>query len=77
MDRVKNPQGRPDWLAAKLLERVIGQSSDQRLKFVHSAVKNELETLLLKTIGPRTKRGRQVKELLEKGKALVREIQAA
>jgi len=76
MDRVKNPEGRPDWLLAKIVERAVKQSSDPRIKISYSVVKHDFETLLLKVIGPRTKRGRQVKDLIDKGRSVLREIQA-
>jgi hypothetical protein len=77
MSRVRNPQGRPDWLLAKLLEHSVSMSSDPRVKTSYSIVRHDVEELLLRVLGPRTKNGRKVKELIEKGKAVLREVQAA
>jgi hypothetical protein len=77
MDRVRKPQGRPDWLFAKVLEKAVSQSQDETVKTAYLVVRNDLERLLMTSLGPRTKRGKQVRALLEKAKQVLREVQAA
>jgi len=71
---VKDPIGRVDWLAAKLLEehakRKGGIYAD-----LHLAFKPELEGLLKRSLGPKNKTAREIRKYVAKGQELLRKVQ--
>jgi len=74
MDRVRNPQGRADWLAANLLREAIKRKNDPALKAAYAVSKGEVEDLLKKVLGPKTTLGRQVKKAIQTGRELMQEM---
>ena len=61
LQRVKNPTGRMDWLAANLLKRAVENSSNPLLKAVYAEVGPQLEGLIVKNLGPKNKTMRRIR----------------
>jgi hypothetical protein len=74
MERVRNPQGRADWLAANLLKEAVKRTNDPVLKVAHVVSRNEVEDLLKRVLGPKTAAGRSVKRLIEIGREVAQEL---
>jgi len=76
MERVRNPQGRADWLAAKLLREGVRRSNSRLLSMAFEQSRGELENLLKDVLGPRTKAGREVKRIVKTGREILGELSA-
>ena len=51
--RVKNPQGRIDWLVAQLLGEVVKKRRDPLLTAAYEEFQPEIERALVRFVGPR------------------------
>ena len=58
IERVKNPTGRLDWLAGKLVERLVERSEHPVLKALHQEFRADLEALLTRYVGPHNREAR-------------------
>jgi hypothetical protein len=67
LQRVKNPTGRLDWLAAKLIERAVQNRKNPVLSAVYAELQPGVETLLRAHLGPRNRKLREVKKHIEAG----------
>jgi len=75
LQRVKDPTGRLDWLAAKLVERVVEQKQNPLLAAVYAEVRKPLEDLLRANLGPRNRKMREVRKHIEAGQKILRASQ--
>lgn len=71
LQRVKNPTGRLDWLAAKLLERAIELRKDPVLTAFYDEVRQPLEQALRSTLGPRNRKLRTVRKCITEGQKML------
>jgi hypothetical protein len=76
MDRVRNPQGRADWLAASCLKEVVRRSSNPALAAAYQMSRGEVEDLLKSVLGPKTAAGRKVKKAIQTGKEILGELRS-
>ena len=74
---VKNPQGRADWLASKLLERTVVENGDPLIALIHREFAPHIDIILRQTIGPKTKHGRAIKKYVTEGRRLMGEVAKA
>ena len=74
LQRVKNPQGRLDWLAAKLLEYAVCRKQDPLLSAVYTEVRDPLERTLRRTLGPRNHQFRDVQKYVIEGHKIIEQI---
>lgn len=75
LQRVKNPTGRLDWLAAKLLERAVEQRQNPVVNAIYAEVKAPLENLMRMQLGPRSKRARQVRKYIAQANQILQSVQ--
>ncbi len=75
LQRVKDPAGRLDWLAAKLLERVVEQRKNPVIDAVYQEVRIPLEQLFRAKLGPRNRKAREFKKYLEQGTKIMQSVQ--
>lgn len=75
LQRVKNPTGRLDWLAAKLLERAVEQQRNETAKAVYAQFKDPLEKLFRAHLGPRNRNTRQIQKYLKQGNLILHSIE--
>lgn len=71
LQRVKNPTGRLDWLAAKLLERAVQQQQNPALSGIYQELRAPLEQALRITLGPRNKKLRKVRKYITEGQKML------
>ena len=71
LQRVKDPTGRLDWLAAKLLERAVEQKNDPAISAMYAEVRKPLEQALRKTLGPRNKSLRPIRKYITEGQKML------
>ncbi len=76
LQRVKNPTGRLDWLAAKLLERVVEQKQSPVLSALYAELRTPLEQALRKSVGPQNKTVRDLKKYITQGNKMLSKAQA-
>lgn len=62
--KTRKVEGRVDVLAARLLDEAVAHSRNPLLADVLAATRPGVESLLRETVGPRTRRGRQIAENL-------------
>jgi hypothetical protein len=62
MGRVRNPTGRADWLAANLIQEAVRRLSNPLVNEVYKVASPEIERVLVGTLGPRTKRGKVIRQ---------------
>lgn len=77
MRRVKDPTGRVDWLAAKLLERLVQDRKDPMMSALYREVKAPLEHLLRANLGPRNKTLRNLGKYIKDGNRMLQAAQEA
>lgn len=77
MDRVRDPRGRADWLAANCLREVIRQSNNPALAAAYQVSRGEVEDLLKNVLGPKTAAGRKVKRMIQTGTEILGELRNA
>ncbi len=65
--KVKNPTGRLDWLAAKLLERAVEQRGNPFVSAMYGELRSPIEELLTATMGPRNRNTRKLKKYIAEG----------
>ena len=71
LQRVKNPTGRLDWLAANLLDRAIAKRDDNPiLQALYAEVRAPLEDLFTRQFGPR--RVKNLRQYIEAGNRMLR-----
>ncbi len=75
LQRVKNPTGRLDWLAAKLLERAVEQRQNPVVNAIYAEVKAPLEQLFRVHLGPRNRQARQIRQYLKQGNEILQSVQ--
>lgn len=71
LQRVKNPTGRLDWLAASLLKRAVDRRGNPVEIAIHDAIREPLERLLQTHLGPRNRKTRQLRKYLERGNQIL------
>lgn len=76
LQRVKDPTGRLDWLAAKLLERLVERTQDPVLSAVYREGRGSLEQFFRKSIGPRNRKLRDLKKYIAEGQKMLAAAQA-
>ena len=76
LQRVKNPTGRLDWLAAALLARMVEQKADPVLSAVYAEIRTPLEQALRKSVGPRNRTVRDLRKYIEQGNAMLTAAQS-
>ncbi len=74
--KAKNPTGRLDVLAARLIERVVEHKAHPVLSALYAEVKSPLETVLRKKLGPRNKSFRNLPKYIAQGQKMLAERQA-
>jgi hypothetical protein len=75
--RKRKTEGRVDVLAERLLERAVENSTSELLQDVFAATRVGIRQLLRSTVGPRTRRGRQIAENLFAAREAVARVQEA
>jgi len=73
--KVKNPQGRVDWLACSLLERAMEKNADPVLGVLYQQFKTPLEQTLRKVLNPRRKAMKDIRAAVVSGMKMLQEQQ--
>lgn len=68
---VKDPTGRLDWLAAKLLDRAVEQRGNPVLSGVYQELRVPLEQALRNLIGPRNRKLRSLRKYIAEGQKIL------
>lgn len=69
--KTRKAEGRVDVLAERLIEQAVGHVKNPLLADLFAATRPGVKQLLKETVGPRTKRGRQIAENLFAAKEAV------
>ena len=65
----KDPTGDVAWLASKLIERGIQMSNNQMAQALHKEFALDIEQVLKRNIGPRSKGARKIKQYVRAARA--------
>lgn len=64
---VKDPTGRVDWLAARLIEREVGRRQNPILAAIYQEFAGDIETALSRVLGPRNPHMRALRKIVQTG----------
>ena len=70
LDRVRRPAGRVDLLVGRVIGEAVKQHASPASQVVYQAVRTEVDQLIHQVLGPKTRAGRQLKEILAAGREL-------
>lgn len=65
LERVRNPQGRADWLLAGVLDRVVSNASNPLAALVYQELRPHVERALTRELGPGSRRGRKIRDAVK------------
>jgi hypothetical protein len=71
LSRVKNPAGRVDWLAAKIIEE-LAKKRGGLTQDIHTVLQPDLERFLIANLGPRNPHVKAFRQYLAKGQEILR-----
>lgn len=71
IDRIKQPQGRIDWLAAKLLEKAVEKRANPLLQALYAEFQPDIERAIRAQFGPKNRSMRKLKQYVVTGTRLL------
>jgi hypothetical protein len=75
LQRVKNPTGRLDWLAAKLVEQTVKEWGNPFMQELYSKVREPLERGIRGQFSPRKKAMKDLKKYILEGNRMIEAAQ--
>jgi hypothetical protein len=70
--RVKDPTGRVDWLASRLLESYVRSRRNPNLEMAYEELAPTVDLLLARYLGPRNPNIRKIRSYIRKGNEILR-----